>query len=62
MTKLRAFLDAIDTPGGHILMCIALGLTGVAVAVRGHEMAAAGLLGFLQAAALAMRGNGKSNS
>lgn len=56
MKLFRDFLEAVDTPGGHICICIVLGMTGVIVAARGHEMAAAGLLGFLTAAAALMRG------
>jgi len=59
IARFREFLDALDTPGGHILVCIFMGLIGVWVCLRGHEMAAAPLLGFLGAATLAMRGNGQ---
>jgi hypothetical protein len=56
------FLNTLNTPGGHIFLCCLLGLIGVAVALRGHDMAAASLLGFLTAAAALMRGNGKGDT
>lgn len=61
MRALKDFVDVIDTPGGHILICVLLGMVGVMVMLKGHEMAAQALLAFFQVAAYAMRGTAKAN-
>ena len=67
--KARELVDAVDTPGGHIIISIAIGTMGVAVAVvahwYGHDMVAAAvapMTGFFQVAAYAMRGTDKANA
>lgn len=61
MHNFKEFLDAIDTPGGHIMIGVCLGLLGVVVAMRGHTEVAKGLLEFLLLVAYAMRGTTKAN-
>ena len=67
--KARELVDAVDTPGGHIIISVAIGTMGVAIAVvahwYGHDMVAAAvapMTGFFQVAAYAMRGTDKANA
>lgn len=68
MRVFKDFLDALDTPGGHILVAVILGIFGIGVTfVAEYYMfmetakAAAMLTGFLSIAAYAMRGQEKAN-
>lgn len=64
----KEILDALDCPGGHIILAIALGMVGVGVTGLAEHYhfaetakAAATLTGFLQVAGYAMRGTAKAN-
>lgn len=67
--KVRELVDSVDTPGGHIIIAVAIGSVGVAIAVvahwYGHDMVAevvSPMIGFYSIAAYAMRGTDKANS
>lgn len=72
--KFKTIVDAIDSPGGHIVICILLGIFGAAVilggvAITGTDEKSVNLLlrvgeaflVFLPIAAYAMRGMEKAN-
>ena len=68
MHLFKNFLDALDCPGGHILLAILLGITGVGVVFFAelYELpktasAAGQLLTFFSIATYAMRGRDKAN-
>ncbi len=68
MEPWKTFLDSMDTPGGHILLAISLGVFGIGVTMVAEHYqfvetakAAATLTGFLQVAGYAMRGSQKAN-
>jgi hypothetical protein len=58
---IKEILDAIDTPGGHILILVGLGLAGVTCIFFGHPDAGKPLLEALPIAFYAMRGQEKAN-
>jgi hypothetical protein len=62
MNKFKAFLDAIDCPGGHIVILVTLGVLGVVCVWLGHTDAAKPLLEALPIAFYAMRGLSRGNN
>lgn len=61
MHSFKEFLDAIDTPGGHITVLVLLGLAGTLCIAHGWVDAGKPLLEALPIAFYAMRGQGKAN-
>ena len=54
---LREFFESIDTPGGHLVVSLVVGLIGIGFLAKGFDMATTEpLLAFLTAAAILMRG------
>lgn len=74
MNEFRNFLDAIDTSGGHIFICLVAGSLGTLLGIVCTYLAwpdtamvatfatvTGGMTGFFQIAAYAMQGKGKAN-
>lgn len=74
MHKFKEFLDALNTAGGHVFLCFAVGIPGVLLGIvvtwlfwADKELAvtaagfAGAMSGFLQVAAYAMQGREKAN-
>jgi hypothetical protein len=59
MKKFREFLEALDTQGGHIVVCVGLILLGSGLFRAGITKAEDIILGAFGAVLLAMKGNGK---
>ena len=62
MHYIKDFIDSLDCPGSHILVCVILGLIGATFSIYGHTDVGKSFLEFLPIAAYAMRGTDKANN
>lgn len=58
---LKDLVDIVDTPGGHILVCMMVGLLGAIAAIFGYMEVGKEMMAFLATMAYAMRGTVKAN-
>lgn len=58
---IKDLVDIVDTPGGHIIICMIVGLLGAVAAIGGYMEVGKELMAFLATMAYAMRGTVKAN-